>query len=92
MVVHHDLQTVPQYFDHLVMLNMRIVASGPTDEVFTRENLHKTYGGRLTLLDQAVQEARGGRSYPEPLHLQRRDHTAPGDSSWGARVLADPAS
>ena len=55
LVVHHDLQTVPQYFDHLVMLNMRIVAAGPTEEVFTRENLHKTYGGRLTLLDQAVQ-------------------------------------
>jgi manganese/zinc/iron transport system ATP- binding protein len=55
LVVHHDLQTVPNYFDHLVMLNMRIVATGSTEEVFTRENLHKTYGGRLTLLDKAVQ-------------------------------------
>jgi len=33
---------------------MRIVASGPTEEVFTKENLHKTYGGRLTLLDEAA--------------------------------------
>jgi manganese/zinc/iron transport system ATP- binding protein len=38
-----------------MLLNMRIVASGPTDEVFTKENLHKTYGGRLTLLDEAAQ-------------------------------------
>jgi manganese/zinc/iron transport system ATP- binding protein len=55
VVVHHDLQTVTDYFDHLLMLNMRIVATGPTSEVFTQENLQKTYGGRLTLLDEAVQ-------------------------------------
>lgn len=62
LVVHHDLQTVDEYFDHLVMLNMRIVAAGPTHEVFTNENLQKTYGGRLTLLDQAAQAlARNGR-------------------------------
>lgn len=55
LAVHHDLQTVPDYFDHVIMLNMRVVASGPTSAVFTRENLHKTYGGRLTLLDEAAQ-------------------------------------
>jgi manganese/zinc/iron transport system ATP- binding protein len=54
LVVHHDLQTVPEYFDDVILLNMRIVASGPTDQVFTKENLHKTYGGRLTLLDEAA--------------------------------------
>jgi len=60
LVVHHDLQTVTQYFDHLLMLNMRIVAAGPTDTVFTEENLRHTYGGRLTLLDEAAQAiARG---------------------------------
>jgi manganese/zinc/iron transport system ATP- binding protein len=53
IVVHHDLATVSQYFDWLVLLNMRIVAAGPTKEVFTRENLHKTYGGKLDLLDNA---------------------------------------
>ncbi len=53
IAVHHDLQTVPEYFDHLVLLNMRVVAAGPVGEVFTRENLHRTYGGRLTLLDAA---------------------------------------
>lgn len=55
LAVHHDLQTVPEYFDHLIMLNMRVVAVGETRHVFTRDNLHKTYGGRLTLLDEAAQ-------------------------------------
>lgn len=57
LVVHHDLATVPQYFDWLVMLNMRLVAAGPTAEVFTEENLRKTYGGRLSLLNQATHGA-----------------------------------
>jgi manganese/zinc/iron transport system ATP- binding protein len=55
LVVHHDLQTVCEYFDYLMLLNMRIVAAGPTQEVFTPDNLQKTYGGRLTLLDEAAQ-------------------------------------
>ncbi|HMP90178.1 MAG TPA: metal ABC transporter ATP-binding protein [Kiritimatiellia bacterium] len=55
LAVHHDLQTVPEYFDWLIMLNMRVVAAGPTRQVFTRDNLHKTYGGRLTVLDEAAQ-------------------------------------
>ncbi len=52
VVIHHDLQTVPEYFDHVVLLNMRIVAHGPVSETFTPENLQKTYGGRLTLLEE----------------------------------------
>ena len=54
VVVHHDLQTVPSYFDHVVLLNMRVVADGPTADVFTEENLKKTYGGKLTLLSEAA--------------------------------------
>ncbi|MBT8342493.1 MAG: metal ABC transporter ATP-binding protein [Desulfatitalea sp.] len=56
VVVHHDLQTVPAYFDHVVLLNMRVVAAGPVDEVFTEENLKKTYGGKLTLFSQALHQ------------------------------------
>ena len=56
IVVHHDLQTVPTYFDHVVLLNMRVVAAGPTHDVFNEENLKKTYGGKLTLLSQALHE------------------------------------
>lgn len=59
--VHHDLQTVEDYFDAVMLMNMRIVAAGPVRDAFTRENLHKTYGGRLTLLDRASQAvARAG--------------------------------
>lgn len=58
LVVHHDLQTVPEYFDQVILLNMRVVAHGPVDEVFTAENLQKTYGGRLTLLDEATEAMR----------------------------------
>jgi len=54
LVVHHDLATVPRYFDWLVMLNMRVVASGPTDEIYTVENLEKTYGGHLSILSDAA--------------------------------------
>lgn len=52
LVVHHDLQTVSEYFDHVILLNMRVVAAGPTSEVFTSDNLRKTYGGKLPLLDR----------------------------------------
>lgn len=58
VVIHHDLQTVPEYFDHVVLLNMRVVARGPVEEVFTTENLQKTYGGRLTLLDEVSEAMR----------------------------------
>jgi manganese/zinc/iron transport system ATP- binding protein len=58
LAVHHDLQTVPEYFDHVLLLNMRLVAAGPVDAVFTRENLQRTYGGRLTILDQAAESVR----------------------------------
>lgn len=56
VVVHHDLQTVPTYFDHVVLLNMRVVEAGPVPAVFTEENLKKTYGGKLTLFSQALFE------------------------------------
>jgi manganese/zinc/iron transport system ATP- binding protein len=58
IAVHHDLQTVPDYFDWVVMLNMRLVAAGPTADVFTHQNLQSTYGGRLTLLDEAAEALR----------------------------------
>ncbi|MFK3959667.1 metal ABC transporter ATP-binding protein [Pseudalkalibacillus hwajinpoensis] len=54
LVVHHDLQTVKEYFDWTLLLNKRKIALGPTDEVFTIENLQKTYGGRLSFLDSEV--------------------------------------
>ncbi|TWT89340.1 metal ABC transporter ATP-binding protein [Stieleria varia] len=58
VVIHHDLQSVPEYFDYVVLLNMRVVAHGPVNETFTPENLQKTYGGRLTLLDEVTEAMR----------------------------------
>jgi manganese/zinc/iron transport system ATP- binding protein len=58
LVIHHDLQSVADYFDYVIMINMRIVAHGPTAETFTHQNLQKTYGGRLTLLDEATEAMR----------------------------------
>ena len=58
LVIHHDLQTVPDYFDYVVLLNMRVVAHGPTEVVFTPENLQRTYGGRLTLLEEVTEAMR----------------------------------
>jgi manganese/zinc/iron transport system ATP- binding protein len=50
IVVHHDLQSVTQYFDWVILLNTRLVASGPTNSTFNQQNLQETYGGKLTLL------------------------------------------
>ena len=55
MVVHHDLQAVPEYFDHVILLNQRLIAYGPTEEVFTPEVLKRAFGGQLALLQQAGQ-------------------------------------
>lgn len=47
VVVHHDLQTVEQYFDHVLLMNRTIIAHGRTADVFTKENIMKTYGGNM---------------------------------------------
>lgn len=56
LVVHHDLQTVPEYFDSVLLLNEKIIAAGAIDDVFTDENLRRTYGGRLNLLDRVAEK------------------------------------
>jgi manganese/zinc/iron transport system ATP- binding protein len=58
MVVHHDLPTARNYFDMLLLLNMRIVAFGPTEQVFDPELLQTTYGGRLTILSEVAEAVR----------------------------------
>jgi manganese/zinc/iron transport system ATP- binding protein len=56
VAVHHALQTVPEYFDWVMLLNVRRVAAGAVAEVFTDENLRTTYGGRVPFLNGAVVE------------------------------------
>ena len=50
LVVHHDLATVEQYFDYVIMLNQRLVAAGPTATTFTQENIASAYSPQLTIL------------------------------------------
>jgi len=50
VVVHHDLQTVAEYFDWVTLINVRRIASGPVAEVFTEDNLRRAYGGRIAFL------------------------------------------
>lgn len=51
IAVHHDLQTVAEYFDWVTLLNVRRIASGPVSDVFTEHNLRLTYGGRVGFLN-----------------------------------------
>jgi len=52
VVVHHDLHTAQDYFEWLVLMNTRLVASGPIEEVFNTETLNDAYGGQLTTLSK----------------------------------------
>lgn len=50
MVVHHDLDTVSDYFDRVLLLNQKVIAEGLSDEVMTPEHLKQAYGGKLLIL------------------------------------------
>lgn len=56
VVVHHDLNAVKNYFNYLLLLNTRLIAHGPTNEVFTEENIQKTYGSKLTILSSLTND------------------------------------
>jgi len=58
VVVHHDLQSVKEYFDSVMLVNLRCVAFGPVESTFTHENLERTYGGRLHLLADVGEKLR----------------------------------
>ena len=50
LVVHHDLSSVEEYFDKVILLNQRLIAYGDTGTTFTPENISKAYGGQLPIL------------------------------------------
>lgn len=54
LVVHHDLQTVEDYFDHVLLFNQTVVAHGTTASTFTVNNIEKTYGGTIRWLKEGV--------------------------------------
>lgn len=47
VAVHHDLSTVAEYFDHVLLVNLRQIAEGPVATTFTADTLAEAYGGRL---------------------------------------------
>ncbi|QDF96389.1 manganese ABC transporter ATP-binding protein [Azoarcus sp. DD4] len=59
LCVHHDLQTAPDYFEHLLLLAGRVVAAGPMAEAFTTAALEEAYGVGLSLIGTAA-AARAG--------------------------------
>lgn len=57
VIVHHHLATVRDYCDHVTLLNVGVIASGPADEAFTKENIRAAYQaseGAEAFLDTAV--------------------------------------
>jgi manganese/zinc/iron transport system ATP- binding protein len=76
VAVHHDLQTVDEYFDWVTLLNVRKVASGPVPEVFTEANLRLTFGGRVAFLGQ-------DRGLPAPPELATPGRAAPATAGAG---------
>ncbi|KAA0208240.1 MAG: metal ABC transporter ATP-binding protein [Ignavibacteriaceae bacterium] len=52
LVVHHDLAKVKDYFDNLILINQTLIAYGETNDIFTRENIERAYGGKLTILQK----------------------------------------
>jgi manganese/iron transport system ATP-binding protein len=47
LISTHNLGSVPEYCDHAVLINRRVLCSGPTAEVFTQGNLETAFGGKL---------------------------------------------
>ncbi len=70
LVVHHDLQTVPEYFDWVTLLNVRRIASGPVAEAFTDNNLRLAYGGRVAFLRDSA--STNGAEVHLPVPVQER--------------------
>jgi ABC-type Mn2+/Zn2+ transport system ATPase subunit len=47
LVSHHELSSVPELFDRVILLNGELIAAGPLAEAFTKENLTRAYGTRV---------------------------------------------
>jgi manganese/zinc/iron transport system ATP- binding protein len=54
IVVHHDLETVNDYFDWITILNVKLIASGPMEKEFNVDNLKEAYGGSISTLEKKV--------------------------------------
>jgi len=63
IMVHHDLNTAPDYFDHIVMLNTRLIAAGKTEAVFNQDNISSAFGAQLNILSE-VSNAVAQNNFP----------------------------
>ena len=63
IMVHHDLHTALEFFDWVILLNTRLVAAGPKEEVLTEENLRTAYGGKLNVLSR-IADLIKSKEYP----------------------------
>ena len=90
VAVHHDLQTVPEYFDEVTLLNVRKVASGPVGEVFTERNLRQAFGGRVAFLSRDARATDLASLEPAPPqgHVEPSPNHGRGQGEGGA--VADP--
>jgi manganese/zinc/iron transport system ATP- binding protein len=76
LVVHHDLQTVREYFDWVTLVNVRRIASGPVAAAFTDDNLRAAFGGRMAFLSRDRADNAAGP--PPPDHRTTLDRSREG--------------
>ena len=66
LIVHHDLQSVSQIFDWVILLNTRVIACGELDKVFTTENLYQTYGQKEEIFTEMIVQLKKKNSGMNP--------------------------
>ena len=54
LVVHHDLSTFQSTFDWIVLMNMRLIAQGETQSIFTKDNIRRTFGSNCMLFEDGL--------------------------------------
>ena len=97
LVSTHNLGSVPEFCDRVVLINRTVLACGPTEEVFTPENLQRAFGGALRLFDlsRSTVEAHDGRQVTvltddeRPLVLGHGGHLEYLDRREHEKLIAD---
>ena len=87
IVVHHDLQTVSSYFDWMALLNVRLLAQGSIDKVYTADNLRAAYGGQIVLLPERTEPEAAEPEAAEPEAAEPEQATSPKTQPEKAEVM-----
>ncbi|BET97077.1 manganese/iron ABC transporter ATP-binding protein [Xenorhabdus taiwanensis] len=56
LVSTHNLGSVPEFCDHVILINRTVLASGQTKSTFTQKNLEITFGGVLRHINLSAPE------------------------------------